>query len=147
MTPACPYLAAVWKGVSPYCNRPDQAGWVRSGETTHVILHVRPAAVEQEDPTGLVVAALTTQVESCEAAPVLHVDVGLGLAEAAHRPAEPLPGGLVEGRVAVELVLVVQTGALLHQHLRHLQVASSCSSLEGRVPGLGIVQSATNNKQ
>ena len=103
--------------------------------------------MEKEDPAGLIVTALTAQVESSEAAPVLHVHVGLGLAQAAHRPAEPLPGGLVEGRVAVELVLVVQTGALLHQHLRHLQVASSCRSLEGRVPRLGIVQSATNNKQ
>ena len=101
--------------------------------------------MEEEDPAGLIVAALTAQVESCEAAPVLHVHVGLGLTQAAHGATEPLPGGLVEGRVAVELVLVVQTGALLHQHLRHLQVASSCSSLEGRVPGLGIVQSATNN--
>ena len=146
MTPACPYLAAVWKGVSPYCNTEDNSTvsrWVR----THVILHVRPAAVEKENPTGLIVATLTAQVESCEAAPVLHVHVGLGLAQAAHCPAEPLPGGLVEGRVAVELVLVVQAGALLHQNLRHLEVASSCSSLQGRVPGLGIFQSETNNNK
>ena len=131
MTPACPYLAAVWKGVSPYCNT-TIGQWLAGlelGETTHVILHVRPAAVEKEDPTGLIVAALTTQVESSEAAPVLHVHVGLGLAQAAHCPTEPLPGGLVEGRVAVELVLVVQAGPLLHQHLHHGQVAASCCSL------------------
>ena len=105
MTPACPYLAAVWKGVSPYCNTEDNSTvsrWVR----THVILHVRPAAVEKENPTGLIVATLTAQVESCEAAPVLHVHVGLGPAQRAHSPAEPLPGGLVQRRVAVQLVLV-----------------------------------------
>ena len=92
--------------------------------------------MEKEDPAGLIVTALTAQVESCEAAPVLHVHVGLGLAEAAHCPAEPLPGGLVEGRVAVQLVLVVQAGSLLHQHLHHGQVAASCCSLEGRVTSL-----------
>ena len=101
------------------------SGWIR----THVILHVRPAAVEKENPTGLIVATLTAQVESCEAAPVLHVHVGLGLAQAAHCPAEPLPGGLVEGRVAMELILVVQTGALLDQDLHHGQVTASCCSL------------------
>ena len=135
MTPACPYLAAVWKGVSPYCNTEDNSTvsrWVR----THVILHVRPAAVEKENPTGLIVATLTAQVESCEAAPVLHVHVGLGLAQAAHCPAEPLPGGLVEGRVAMELILVVQTGALLDQDLHHGQVTSSCCSLECCVTSL-----------
>ena len=45
MTPAWPYLAAVWKGVSPYCNMKGQ-NKVRTAETTHVILHVRSAAVE-----------------------------------------------------------------------------------------------------
>ena len=85
--------------------------------------------MEEEDPTGLIVAALTAQVESCEAAPVLHVHIGLGLAEAAHGATESLPGGLVEGRVAVQLVLVVQAGSLLHQHLHHGQVAASCRSL------------------
>ena len=63
--------------------------------------------MEEEDPTGLIVAALTAQVKSCEAAPVLHVHVGLGPAQRAHSPAEPLPGGLVQRRVAVQLVLVV----------------------------------------
>ena len=128
MTPACPYLAAVWKGVSPYCNTEDNST-VSGGVRTHVILHVRPAAVEKENPTGLIVATLTAEVESCEAAPVLHVHVGLGLAEAAHAPTEPLPGRLVEGRVAVQLVLVVQAGALLHQHLHHGQGPAPCRSL------------------
>ena len=96
--------------------------------------------MEEEDPAGLIVAALTAQVESCEAAPVLHVHVGLGLAEAVHCPAEPLPGGLVEGRVAVQLVLVVQAGALLHQHLHHGQVPASCRSLQGCVASLGRFQ-------
>ena len=92
--------------------------------------------MEEEDPAGLIVAALTTQVESCEAAPVLHVDIGLGLAQTAHCSAEPLPGGLVEGRVAMELILVVQTGALLDQDLHHGQVTSSCCSLECCVTSL-----------
>ena len=118
---------------------------LRTAERTHVILHVWSAAVEEEDPTGLVVAALTTQVESCEAAPVLHVDIGLGLAQTAHCSAEPLPGGLVEGRVAVQLVLVVQAGALLDQHLHHLEVAAACRSLQGRVTSLQH-QSVSNFK-
>ena len=57
--------------------------------------------MEKEGPTGLIVATLTAQVESCEPAPVLHVHVSLGLTQAAHGPTEPLPGGLVEGGVAV----------------------------------------------
>ena len=100
MTPAWPYLAAVWKGVSPYCNMRGQ-NKVRAAETTHVILHVRSTAVQEQDPTGLVVAALTAQVESGEAAPVLHVDVGLVLAERGHRLAVALPGRLVQSGVAV----------------------------------------------
>ena len=51
--------------------------------------------MEQQYPAGLVVAVLAAEVERGEAAPVLHVDVGLGPAQGAHRPTEPLPGGLV----------------------------------------------------
>ena len=38
---------------------------------------------------------LAAEVKGSEAAPVLHVDVGLGAAQGAHRPTKPLPGGLV----------------------------------------------------
>ena len=38
---------------------------------------------------------LAAEVEGGEAAPVLHVHVGLGAAQGAHRSTEPLPGGLV----------------------------------------------------
>ena len=74
-------------------------------------------------------AGLAAEVEGSEASSVLHVDVGLGLAQAAHRLTEALPGGLVQRRVAVQLVLVVEAGSLLHQNLHDLQVTSSRGSL------------------
>ena len=46
-------------------------------------------------------AVLAAEVERGEAAPVLHVDVGLVLAERGHRLAVALPGRLVQSRVAV----------------------------------------------
>ena len=46
-------------------------------------------------------AVLAAEVEWGEAAPVLDVGVGLGLAEVVHRLAEALPGRLVQRRVAV----------------------------------------------
>ena len=52
-------------------------------------------------PAGFVVAVLAAEVEWGESAPVLDVGVGLGLAEVVHRLAEPLPGRLVQRRVAV----------------------------------------------
>ena len=78
-------------------------------------------------------SALAAQVEGSEAASVLHVDVGLRLAEAANGPTEALPGGLVQSCVTVQLVLVVQTGSLLHQNLHHGQVTSSGRPLQCRV--------------
>ena len=51
--------------------------------------------MEEESPAGLIVTALTAEMEGSEASSVLHVDIGLGLAEAAHRLSEALPGGLV----------------------------------------------------
>ena len=73
---------------------------------SYIILDVGSAAVQQQHPGGLVVPVLAAEVERGEAAPVLHVHVGLGPAQRAHSPAEPFPGGLVQRRVAVQLVLV-----------------------------------------
>ena len=61
---------------------------------THVVLHIGVAAREEENPGGLVVAGLAAEVEDSEGF-ILRVYVGLGLAEAAHRLSEALPGGLV----------------------------------------------------
>ena len=46
-------------------------------------------------------AVLAAEVERGEAAPVLHVDVGLVLAERGNRLAVALPGRLVQSGVAV----------------------------------------------
>ena len=97
--------------------------------TTHVVFDVWFAAGQQEDPAGFVVAVLAAEVEGSEAAPVLDVGVGLGLAEDAHALAEPLPGGLVEGRVAVDLVLVVHAHPVVQQGLDHLQMTLGRSPL------------------
>ena len=105
--------------------------------------------MEEESPAGLIVTALTAEMEGSEASSVLHVDIGLGLAEAPHRPTEPLPGGLVQGSVAVQLVLVVEAGALLDQHLHDLQVTPGRGSLEGRVSSLKrrvITKSSSSTK-
>ena len=57
--------------------------------------------MQQQNPAGLIVTILTTEMEGGESAPVLHVHVRLGPAQGGHGLAEPLPGGLVQGRVAV----------------------------------------------
>ena len=69
--------------------------------TTHVVLDIRFAAGEEDDPTGLVVPVLAAEVEGGKAAPVLDVEVGPVPAEQPHRLAKPLPGRLVQGRVPV----------------------------------------------
>ena len=56
--------------------------------------------MQQQHSTGLIVPILAAQMERGEAAPVLHVDVGLGPAQGAHCPTEPLPGSLVQRSVA-----------------------------------------------
>ena len=71
--------------------------------------------MQQQHSAGLIVTILTTEVEGGEPASVLHVHVRLGPAQGGDRLAEPLPGGLVQGRVAVQLVLVVEAGALAQQ--------------------------------
>ena len=44
---------------------------------SHVVLDVRLASVEKENPARLVMTVLTTEVERGEAAAVLDVEVGL----------------------------------------------------------------------
>ena len=71
--------------------------------------------MQQQNSAGLIVTILTTEVKGGEPTPVLHVHVRLGPAQGGHGLAEPLPGGLVQGRVAVQLVLVVEAGSLSQQ--------------------------------
>jgi len=69
---------------------------------THVVLDVRLAAGEKKDAASLVVAVLAAQMEGREAAAVLDVGVSPARATEEVRGArEALPGGLVQGRVAV----------------------------------------------
>ena len=63
--------------------------------TTYIVLDVWFAAVQQQQPAGLVVAVLAAQVERREPAPVLDVEICLGFAENCHRLTEAFPGGLV----------------------------------------------------
>ena len=71
--------------------------------------------MQQQHSAGLIVTILTTEVEGGEPASVLHIHVRLRPAQGGDGLAEPLPGGLVQGRVAVQLVLVVEAGALSQQ--------------------------------
>ena len=103
---------------------------LRTAERTHVILHVWSAAVEEEDPTGLVVAALTTQVESCEAAPVLHVDIGLVGAEERQALTEPVLGRQVEGSHTINLVLVVHGSSGIEQEADNVEMTPSRGQLQ-----------------
>ena len=48
---------------------------------SHVVLYVRLATGQKQNSAGLVVAVLAAQVEGREAAAVLDVCVGLGLAQ------------------------------------------------------------------
>ena len=92
--------------------------------------------MEQQDSAGLIVTILTTEVEGGEPASVLHVHVRLGPAQGGHGLAEPLPGGLVQGRVAVQLVLVIQTGALTQENSHNTQVSPCSCSLQRCVSSL-----------
>ena len=76
---------------------------------THVVLDIRPAATGEEDPAGLVVTVLAGHVQRTEPGPVLHVDVGPAGAEESQALTEPVLGRQVEGRVPLQLVLVVHS--------------------------------------
>ena len=68
---------------------------------TYVILDVGLASGPQDDPTGLVVAVLAAEMEGRESTAIPEIKVGAVLAQRLHRPAEPLPRRLVQGRVPV----------------------------------------------
>jgi hypothetical protein len=69
--------------------------------STYIILEVRFAACDEYVAAGLVVPVLAGEVEGGEPAPVLDVHVAPLPAEQVHRPAEPLPGRLMQGCVPV----------------------------------------------
>ena len=70
-------------------------------DNTHIVLDVRFAPAQEEDPASLIVPVLAAEVERGEPASVLDVRVGLGAGQKVGWLAETLPWGLVEGCVAV----------------------------------------------
>ena len=79
--------------------------------TSYIVFDVWLATCQKENPAGFVVTVLAAEVQRSEASPVFDVSVGLGLAKDPNALAEPFPRGLVEGGVAVDLVLDYQTQA------------------------------------
>ena len=106
---------------------------------THVVLDIRPAAAGEKDPAGLVVAVLAGHVESTEPGPVLHVDVGPVGAEESQALAEPVLGRQVEGRVPLQLVLMVHSCPSTQQQRHQAKVASASSNLQAASANLNIV--------
>ena len=69
-------------------------------------------------------------MQSSEACPVLHVDIGPAGAEEGESLAVAVLGGEVERCVPVQLVLVVHGGPGIEQELDNLQVTSCCCQLQ-----------------
>ena len=92
------------------------------GIKTHVVFYVWLAASQKENPARLVVSVLAAEVKGCEPAPVLDVGVGLGPAENTDTLTEALPCRFVEGRVPVDLVLMVHAHPVVQKGLDHFQV-------------------------
>ena len=92
--------------------------------------------MQEEDPGGLIVTILTAEVEWSEASSVLHVHIRLRPAQHGHRLTEAFPARLVESSVAVQLVLVIQTGALTQENSHNTQVSSCSCSLQRCVSSL-----------
>ena len=77
ITPACPYLADVCNGVSPYWNTEKINKLIFLYDFTHVVLYVGFASIEEENPACFVVPVLAAEVKRGKPTTVLDVEIGL----------------------------------------------------------------------